>query len=424
MLVVGFLSAFGVYYLLEQAPKRSAGAEDGRGRITMVAVRDSTDVGAHQFTWRDIESPTYEAYVANLRRIGCPEATVEDIIVADVNAFFLSNAKPVVENYQAARRQFYTNSMQAGALDSLSRVSGATRVQLATLNVERLSVIKRLLQHDVEAHKVAVAPWEYLLKDGTFQFSYLPDHKVAEVWRLKEETQDRQRQCAPPGKAWTIEQAREIDGLHRDYERDLAALLTPEEFNQYLTHDSLELGRVRSKLSGIEVSDEELTKLILAERTLTQKHGFFEGSMKGAPSDSEAKDPRMQDIAALESEYEAVLGQERAAEIRRREDPIYQGLKSFAQEQGLTKEQAVELYKIQLDARNELSQIRAFGEAALDRDGREQILRGAGQRVINVIGADAYKTYTDGRAGAWLRSKDPVNAGRVFKSAPIIQFVK
>src|SRR6185436_10299319 len=40
------------------------------------------------FTWQQIESDDYPNYVANLREIGCPEQTVRDIIVADVNAVY------------------------------------------------------------------------------------------------------------------------------------------------------------------------------------------------------------------------------------------------------------------------------------------------------------------------------------------------
>lgn len=40
------------------------------------------------FQWRQIESTDYRVYIANLRRIGCPETTVRDIIRADVRGLF------------------------------------------------------------------------------------------------------------------------------------------------------------------------------------------------------------------------------------------------------------------------------------------------------------------------------------------------
>jgi hypothetical protein len=38
--------------------------------------------------WRSVESEDYRKYIANLRGIDCPEKTIRDIIVADVNDLF------------------------------------------------------------------------------------------------------------------------------------------------------------------------------------------------------------------------------------------------------------------------------------------------------------------------------------------------
>src|SRR5437879_11925524 len=40
------------------------------------------------FSWRSVESDDYPTYVANLRDIGCPEQTIRDIIIADVNLLY------------------------------------------------------------------------------------------------------------------------------------------------------------------------------------------------------------------------------------------------------------------------------------------------------------------------------------------------
>ncbi len=40
------------------------------------------------FRWSQLESSDYRVYVANLRRIGCPEKTLRDIIAADVESLY------------------------------------------------------------------------------------------------------------------------------------------------------------------------------------------------------------------------------------------------------------------------------------------------------------------------------------------------
>src|SRR5512139_3859514 len=38
----------------------------------------------NRFHWSQVESPHYERYMANLRAVGCPEKTICDILVRDI----------------------------------------------------------------------------------------------------------------------------------------------------------------------------------------------------------------------------------------------------------------------------------------------------------------------------------------------------
>src|SRR5580693_6929888 len=40
------------------------------------------------FNWSQVESPDYPVYIARLREIGCPEETIRDIVIADVNKLY------------------------------------------------------------------------------------------------------------------------------------------------------------------------------------------------------------------------------------------------------------------------------------------------------------------------------------------------
>src|SRR5438132_919174 len=67
-----------------------------RNRVTPAATaeggadqgRPKTILRRQFFSWREVESRDYPTYIANLRDIGCPEQTIRDIIIADVNALF------------------------------------------------------------------------------------------------------------------------------------------------------------------------------------------------------------------------------------------------------------------------------------------------------------------------------------------------
>src|SRR2546422_3482056 len=51
-------------------------------------IKTNVVVWRQNFVWNQIESDDFPTYIANLRAIGCPESTIRDIIVADVNQVF------------------------------------------------------------------------------------------------------------------------------------------------------------------------------------------------------------------------------------------------------------------------------------------------------------------------------------------------
>src|SRR5437868_6595498 len=38
--------------------------------------------------WKDVESSDYKTFIANLRATGCPEETLRDIVIADINKLY------------------------------------------------------------------------------------------------------------------------------------------------------------------------------------------------------------------------------------------------------------------------------------------------------------------------------------------------
>src|SRR6266498_4352074 len=65
----------------EVALAEAAHAVQSTGRTNVVVRRQF-------FSWREVESADYPTYIANLRDIGCPEQTIRDIIIADVNGLY------------------------------------------------------------------------------------------------------------------------------------------------------------------------------------------------------------------------------------------------------------------------------------------------------------------------------------------------
>lgn len=76
---------------------------------TSTTVRHFTNVV--RVDWNQVESDDYRKYIANLRAIGCPETTIRDIIIADVNKLFearelaLMGPRPKFEYWRREKRE-------------------------------------------------------------------------------------------------------------------------------------------------------------------------------------------------------------------------------------------------------------------------------------------------------------------------------
>jgi hypothetical protein len=97
----------------------------------------SPAVETEPFNWSQMESSDYRTYIANLRRVGCPEQTIRDIITADLDGLY-SPKREVLQRKLAVADSTAGLSGRRGienALDSLRDEEAATLAAL--LGAER-----------------------------------------------------------------------------------------------------------------------------------------------------------------------------------------------------------------------------------------------------------------------------------------------
>ena len=95
--LANILLAIAVLWLVERNPSKTAPPNAITGPASALAKGDSASHGPEEthydnpreFRWSQLESTDYRIYIANLRRIGCPEQTVRDIITADVDTLYI-----------------------------------------------------------------------------------------------------------------------------------------------------------------------------------------------------------------------------------------------------------------------------------------------------------------------------------------------
>ena len=103
---------------------------------TVVPVTKTNFVVRKQFfSWQEVESDDYVVFIANLRDIGCPEQTIHDIIIADVNALY------------ARRRatEIVTPEQQWWRTEPDSNVVAAASARLREMELDRRTLLTGLL---------------------------------------------------------------------------------------------------------------------------------------------------------------------------------------------------------------------------------------------------------------------------------------
>src|SRR5260221_6169431 len=88
LLIVGTVT---IFFFRSHHPflKRTAPASE---TVSIASPTNFSLEARRSVSWKEIETPDYNRYVANLRKIGCPDITIDDIVVADVDAPLLERA--------------------------------------------------------------------------------------------------------------------------------------------------------------------------------------------------------------------------------------------------------------------------------------------------------------------------------------------
>src|SRR5207253_1559882 len=77
-----------VIFFLSWQPGKSRSLASSAQAASNLPARTNVVVRRQFFSWKEVESPDYPTYIANLRDIGCPDQTIRDIIIADVNSLY------------------------------------------------------------------------------------------------------------------------------------------------------------------------------------------------------------------------------------------------------------------------------------------------------------------------------------------------
>ena len=177
----------------------------------------ATNTVVRKITWQMVESPDYRQYIDNLRSIGCPDETIRDIILADVNKLYEAKKKEVKGEPQEFEFWKGGNPWMANADPEVMR-------KLQALDAEKNQVLRALgIEPDFKTQAASLMnPMETML-------DFLPEEKKGRMLKLFSDMQTRMAEAQRDGGG----DAESVMKAQKEMEEAAQALLTPEEFLNY-----------------------------------------------------------------------------------------------------------------------------------------------------------------------------------------------
>lgn len=287
------------------------------------------------FTWQQLETPEYPAFIENLRAIGCPEQTIRDIIVADVNQLYLKKRlmEVVMPDQQWWRSAPDTNVIRAA------------NAKILALDQERRELLTTLLGPnwdlaDPTAKRSAVALTGPVLGALPPETRQAVEDIAAQSQQRVQAYLDGQKKLGKP-----VDPA-ELARLDKETRNELAQVLNPTQFEEYLLRYSQTASDLRSQLTGLQVTPDEFRNLFRATDPIDQQLQLAGTAQKGALEQQ------------LENAIKNVLGPDRFQEYLTSQDPAYRDAVALGQQFGASPDVVQSLYELNQATQDELDRIR------------------------------------------------------------------
>ncbi len=329
------------------------------------------------FHWCHIESADYETYAANLRGVGCPEKTICEIIVADVERLYAARKAAVPRH-----RAFWSCGPARAASDR------AREDQLQTLDAEKQAVLQQLLGKACSALSHERSKDLAGLAIISFLMGPLPDGVPRQAMSLLERCSDQE----------SVIQSR-ANGIMLPADEALLATnsqLALTHLRELLPAGSLEEFAARSAaLWLVDHGFEKFSVTSTELREIAGIHVSIFGTLQGGelnllkqagPSDEQKEE--------FEARLASFLGERRYAEYKRDNDSDFQALDSFADENHLPRETALQLYEVKQLVDSEARRLRADAALAppellaqwraLQETTREQLRQFLGDKALDL----------------------------------------
>ena len=347
-LVANLLLAAGWFWSAKREALRTSKTALG-ATPSKVQIKTNVVVRRQFFSWQQVESDDYRTYIANLRDIGCPEQTIRDIIIADVNALY---SKKQATEVTSPEQQWWRSEPDAD-------VAQVAVEKTRALDEERRALLTSLLGLGWESGDMVSLPRPShagVALDGPV-LGVLPDDVKKSVQQIvanyQEQVADwRQAESEQDGQSDPASLVR----LNQRLRKELAQVLSPQQLEEFMLRYSTTAANLRTDLGQLKyfnATPDEFRALYRTIDPINQQLQSIAGQTDAASVQQRAELEQRRDDAILKA-----LGPERYAQYRLLHEQAYQDAATVAQ-QADSPASTPALYEINQATADEMTRIRS-----------------------------------------------------------------
>jgi len=321
----------------QPASKGSPSAQETPVVTNVVVVTNQVAAASDgSFHWSMLESEDYSTYIQNLRDIGCPEQTIRDIIIADLDLLWAPRLRSAVprqgpwrywESAEAERR----NDYDARAWERLQRA----------IRREKRDVVRALVQVDLTGERARLQGEVDPLAQ---RLPLLDSEKRMDLRDVLDRFQDEEQaileRIHSEGVTLDEQDKAQLRELRAQREAELESLLSPEEKRRYELSMSQTAEDLRHDMYDMKATEEEFLAIFDVRREFEK---MWDPELIDLSDPNEAA--RWEEARVLTEEaIQKALGPERYQEYQRGQDEDYHLLNRAAVRYGLDPQVANEVY--------------------------------------------------------------------------------
>lgn len=357
-----------------------------------------TNVIPQEFQWSQLETTDYKEYIKRLRALNCPESTIQDIILADLDNLYEPKLNALRGHVPVAEPDRYWVHVKPPPAKLSPEADWAVRevqAERASLVRELLGVTERSLRVKHDRHDDAVQS----------RYAFLAAEQRERLIELEKQYGVFPEENNNSGRIifWHLELSAEQLTQMRI---ELAEFMSAEQIREYDLRTAKHARHMKNDFETIGVNEAEFRAAYDAYDSWSlARHERYDFQNPPTPERLEAV--KQQENRAIE-DMKRVLGAERYAEFRLYRDMAYTELIKAAPYLGFDAAAAKKVVEMRVEVNKAVDVLRR--NEALSEEARQQALleiRLATEKAVTgVIGQRGYEYYQR-QGGRWMNAISP-----------------